>query len=146
MKNKKIIASMLTFLLTFSFIGTTSSQVFASEITNQITNQNETLSDTQIETFGVKKWIATQALKLTSKAVRSGGKIVSQVAGELGGTTGKTFLKHTSTVADALDYLIARGAVVEDAVIDTVSSFLISAGVKSSVARTIANVFTFLAF
>lgn len=142
MKNKKIIASMLTFLLTFSFIGTTSSQVFASEITNQ----NETLSDTQIETFGVKKWIATQALKLTSKAVRSGGKIVSQVAGELGGTTGKIFLKHTSTVADALDYLIARGAVVEDAVIDTVSSFLISAGVKSSVARTIANVFTFLAF
>ncbi len=56
------------------------------------------------------------------------------------------FAKHTDDVADALDELVKRGDVVEDAIIDTVSSYLIDAGVKSSTARTIASVFTFLAF
>lgn len=142
MKIKKIIAVALAFTLTFSFLGSTSNHVFANEV--KLVNQD--LNETQTETFGVKKWITTKVLKLTSKGLRNGSKFVSEVAEELGSKTGKTFLKHTNTIADALDSLIKRGDVIEDAVIDTISSALMNVGVTSSVARTIANVFTFLVF
>ncbi|MBW8281585.1 MULTISPECIES: hypothetical protein [Bacillus] len=107
---------------------------------------NTTEQSGEFHTNGIKKWIAKEAMKATASALRHGGRIVGEVVDELGGSAGKTFAKHTDDVADALDELVKRGDVVEDAIIDTVSSYLIDAGVKSSTARTIASVFTFLAF
>ncbi|MEX3625867.1 hypothetical protein [Viridibacillus arvi] len=114
--------------------------------TEDISFTDTEVNENSIQPFGVKKWIAVQALKATSKALRSGGSLVTKITKELGGSEGKTFAKHTDTIADALDDLVRRGDVVEDAVIDTVSTALISAGVKSSTARSIAAVFTFFAF
>lgn len=102
----------------------------------------------EVQPYGVKKWVTVQAMKAVSKALRSGGAVINKIAKEIGAGTpeAKAFLKHTDDIADALDELIDRGDVVEDAIIETVFGYLMEAGVKSSHARTIAAVFTFFAF
>ncbi|RCK11090.1 hypothetical protein DT075_21185 [Bacillus licheniformis] len=155
---KKIVVGATALTLSLSLVLPLGGQAKAEEISLQ-TQQYSTSTVSKIglsksvteqsgefQTAGVKKWIAKETMKATAAALRSGGKIVGKVIDELGGSAGKTFAKHTDDVADALDELARRGDVVEDAIIDTVSSYLIAAGVKSSTARTIANVFTFLAF
>jgi len=71
---------------------------------------------------------------------------LKKVAKELGGKEARYFTKNLNVIANALDSLNYATDFVEDAVIDTISSALIYAGVPSGVARTIANVFTFIVF
>lgn len=146
---------MLSILLASVFILSSSMSAFASSSTNleserlpQQQSQQSALSNNndKVEPLGIKKWIAKTALKAVSKALRSGGKLIDDIAESLGGKEATYFTKNTDTIADALDDLVARGDVIEDAIIDTVSTALISAGVPSGAARTIASVFTFLAF
>ena len=138
--------TILTILCAFSiglFLPTAT--VHASTTTAIYETTQSTITSTP-ETRGVKKWIAKTALKTISKSFRSGGTIIKKVAKELGGKEAKYFTKNLDVIADALDGLNYATDFVEDAVIDTISSALISAGVPSSVARTIANVFTFIVF
>ncbi|MGE7676117.1 hypothetical protein ACQKMV_21490 [Lysinibacillus sp. NPDC094403] len=109
-------------------------------------NENENEDKNEIQSRGIKKWITTQALKGTAKALRSGGSVINTVASQLTKSEAKIFTKHTNTIANALEDLVRRGDVVEDAIMDTVASALMNVGVKSSTARTIANIFTFFAF
>lgn len=123
------------------------SPVPSNLVPTQNINENiQGIPDNSVQPNGVKKWITTQAMKVVSKALRSGGDLVDKIVRELGGKEATYFAKHTDTIADALDDLIARGDVVEDAIMDTVATALISAGVPNGVARTIAAGLAFIAF
>lgn len=123
------------------------SPVSSIALSSQISNEHfQAIPDNSVQPNGVKKWITKQAMKAASKALRAGGDFVDYMVKELGGKEASYFAKHTDTIADALDDLIKRGDVVEDAIIDTVATALNSAGVPIANARTIAAVFAFLAF
>lgn len=61
-------------------------------------------SNLEIETRGVKSWIAKTALKSISGMIRSGGKQFIDLAGDLLDKETKTAIKNNSgTIADAID-------------------------------------------
>lgn len=151
-KKSKIVVSVL--LASVLILGSSIS-VFASNSTVVVPERSQQQhvsstfiesEDSVVEPYGIKKWIATSVMKAVAKVLRSGGKLVDDIIASLGGKEARYFAQHTDTIADALDDLIKRGDVVEDAIIDTVSTALIAAGVPSGTARTIAAVFAFLAF
>ena len=141
-----LLCNVVSPLSAFASTSQNISVVYTSNTIDNLLPTVPTHKGGQYEENGVKKWIAKAALQATAKALRSGGKLVSNIAEDLGGSEATYFIKHTDTIADALDDLVQRGDVVEDAIIDTVSTALISAEVPVGISRTIANVFTFVAF
>lgn len=146
--NKKFFSNLtiLTMLCAFSIGLFTPSTIANASTTTTIYESTQSEASYNPETRGIKKWIARTALKTISKALRNGGSVIKKVAKELGGKEAKYFTKNLNVIANALDSLNYATDFVEDAVIDTISSALIYAGVPSGVARTIANVFTFIVF
>lgn len=113
-----------------------------------IEQQRAISSNGDITTQGWKTWVGKAALKAVAKVLRGGGKALKELTEELGlkGKALDAFVKHTDDIADVLDNLSTRVSVAEQVIIDTISGVLYDLGVPLSTARTVANVFTFLAF
>jgi len=119
-----------------------------SDNTTIIEKKRAISSGDEVTTQGWKTWVGKAALKAVAKVLRSGGKALDELMEELG-LTGKAldaFVKHTDDIADVLDNLSSNASVAEQVIIDTISGVLYDLGVPLSTARTVANVFTFLAF
>lgn len=99
-----------------------------------------------IQPMGWKKYFTEAALKAASWSLRHGGEAIDKVASNLTKSEAKIFKEHADTIADTLDYLVSIGDLAEQSVQDKVASALMGVGVKSSVARTIANMVSFFAF
>lgn len=105
-------------------------------------------SGDEVTIQGWKYWVGKAAMKAVASALRSGGKALDELMDFLGlqGKALDAFIKHTDDIADVLDGLAKKAAVAEQTIIDTISGVLFDLGVPLSTARTVANVFTFLAF
>ena len=99
-----------------------------------------------VEPQGIKRWIAQQTIKAVAWALRNGGSLIDDIASQLGAKEAKYFTKHLDDIADVLDELAKQSQVLEQTIIDQIAGALYDLGVPLSTARTIANIFTFLAF
>ena len=111
-------------------------------------HRNAIKSGEEVTIQGWKYLVGKAAMKAVAGVLRGGGKALNELMDYLGlqGKALNAFIKHTDDIADVLDGLAKKAAVAEQTIIDTISGVLFDLGVPLSTARTVANVFTFLAF
>ncbi|GFR37039.1 hypothetical protein PRECH8_03350 [Insulibacter thermoxylanivorax] len=146
MFRKRVIVLILA-ISTLSFL-LPSGAFAASNISNLEIDQRIIYpgDDGIVEPQGIKRWIAQQTIKAVAWALRNGGSLIDDIASQLGAKEAKYFTKHLDDIADVLDELAKQSQVLEQTIIDQIAGALYDLGVPLSTARTIANIFTFLAF
>lgn len=146
MYRKRVIVLILA-ISTLSFL-LPSGAFAASNISNLEIDQRIIYpgDDGIVEPQGIKRWIAQQTIKAVAWALRNGGSLIDDIASQLGAKEAKYFTKHLDDIADVLDELAKQSQVLEQTIIDQIAGALYDLGVPLSTARTIANIFTFLAF
>lgn len=146
MFRKRVIVLILA-ISTLSFL-LPSGAFAASNISNLEMDQRIIYpgDDGIVEPQGIKRWIAQQTIKAVAWALRNGGSLIDDIASQLGAKEAKYFTKHLDDIADVLDELAKQSQVLEQTIIDQIAGALYDLGVPLSTARTIANIFTFLAF
>ena len=139
MKKNKFLSFVLVLCLTIGLLPTFSANAEPLNTTITLPKYNLNQPPT-IEPTGFKTKIAKTVLKAFAKGIRAGGKVVRNLADELGGNAGKWVVKNSDSLADVLDDVIAAGDFAETQVRRGIANGLRAVGASSSVADTIANI------
>lgn len=139
-EKNKFLSFVLVLCITIGLLPTFSANAETLNTTTITLTEPDLNQPPTIEPRGFKTKIAKTALKAFAKSIRSGGKVVRNLADELGGNAGKWVVKHSDSLADVLDDVIAAGDFAETQVRRGIANGLRAIGASSSVADTIANI------